>query len=57
MTTMNRHAAFLLFFSLALLSITLPTAGGAAQQASPSARHELSIFFANDVRGETEPCG
>lgn len=57
MTTMNRHAAFLLFFSLALLSITVPTAGHAAQQASPSVRHELSLFFANDVRGETEPCG
>ena len=54
---MNRHAVFLLFFSLALLSITVPTAGDAAQQATPSARHGLSLFFANDVRGETEPCG
>ncbi|MBU4176807.1 MAG: hypothetical protein KKG88_07685 [Proteobacteria bacterium] len=57
MTTMNRHAAFLLFFSLALLSITLPTPGDAAQQTTPPVRHELSLFFANDVRGETEPCG
>lgn len=57
MTTMNRHAVFLLFFSLALLSITVPTAGDAAQQARPPVRHELSLFFANDVRGETEPCG
>lgn len=57
MTTMNRHAVFLLFFSLALLSIPLPTAGDAAQQSPPPVRHELSIFFANDVRGETEPCG
>ena len=57
MTTMNRHAAFLLFFSLTLLSITVPTAGDAAQQARPPVRHELSLFFANDVRGETEPCG
>ncbi len=54
---MNRHAVFLLFFSLALLSITMPTAGDAAQQARPPVRHELSLFFANDVRGETEPCG
>ncbi len=54
---MNRHAAFLLFFSLALLSITLPTPGDAAQQTTPPVRHELSLFFANDVRGETEPCG
>ena len=56
MTTMNKQATFLLFSFLALLSITV-TASGATPKQQPGTQHELAIFFANDVKGETEPCG
>jgi hypothetical protein len=62
MTTMNKQTTFLLLSLLALLSMTASAAGAAPKRTdNPSqqaeGQHELTIFFANDVRGETEPCG
>lgn len=62
MTTMNKQTTFLLLSLLALLSITAAAAGAAPKRTdtpkpSAGAQQELTIFFANDVRGETEPCG
>jgi hypothetical protein len=62
MTTMNKQTTFLLLSLLALLSILAPAAGAAPKRADTpkqpaEGQHELTIFFANDVRGETEPCG
>lgn len=59
---MNKQATFLLLSFLALLSITAPASGAAPKQTGspkpqPGGQHELTIFFSNDVRGETEPCG
>jgi hypothetical protein len=59
---MNKPTTFLLLCLLALLGITVSASGAAPKQAEPlnrqaEARHDLTIFFANDVRGETEPCG
>lgn len=59
---MNKQATFLLLSFLALLSITAPASSAAPKQTdSPKqqsrGQHELTIFFSNDVRGETEPCG
>jgi len=59
---MNKQATFLLLSFFALLSITAPTSGATAKRAdNPSqpagAQRDLTIFFSNDVRGETEPCG
>ncbi len=62
MTTMNKQTTFLLLSFLALLSITAPSSGAAAKRADnpkqqAGAQHDLTIFFSNDVKGETEPCG
>lgn len=62
MTTMNKQTTLLLLSFLALLSITVTASGAAPKQTAnpkqqPGAPHELAIFFANDVKGETEPCG
>jgi hypothetical protein len=57
MTTMNKQATFLLLSFLALLSTTTPASGASTPKQQPGAQHELTIFFSNDVRGETEPCG
>lgn len=62
MTTMNKQTTFLLLSLLALLSITASASGAAPKRADPpkqpaKGQQELTIFFANDVRGETEPCG
>jgi len=59
---MNKQATFLLLSFLALLSITAPASEAAAQRTGTpkqqaGAQHDLTIFFSNDVRGETEPCG
>lgn len=59
---MNKQTIFLLFSLLALLSITVSVAGAAPKRADTpkqpaKGQQELTIFFANDVRGETEPCG
>jgi len=59
---MNKQATFLLLCLLALPNITVPASWAAPKQAPPQkqqagAQHDLTIFFANDVRGETEPCG
>jgi hypothetical protein len=59
---MNKQTTFLLLSLLALLSILAPASGAAPKRTdNPSqqagAQQELTIFFANDVRGETEPCG
>ncbi len=51
------------FLLLALLvSLTLAITAGAVEKKAgggnpPTGPHEITIFFANDVRGETEPCG
>lgn len=62
MTTMNKQATLLLLSFLALLSITVTASGATPKQTAtpkqqPGTQHELTIFFANDVKGETEPCG
>lgn len=63
MTTMNKQATFLLLSFLALFSITAPASGASGKgtdnnpKQQAGAQHDLSIFFSNDVRGETEPCG
>lgn len=62
MTTMNKQTTFLLLSLLALLSIAASAAWAAPKRAATSEQpakeqQELTIFFANDVRGETEPCG
>jgi len=58
---MNKQTTFLLLFFLALLSITAFASGAAPKQADNPGQtreeQELTIFFSNDVRGETEPCG
>lgn len=59
---MNKQAIFLLLSFLALLSITAPASEAVTKQTDnpkqhTGALHDLTIFFANDVRGETEPCG
>lgn len=53
---MNKQATFLLLSFLTLLSMTAPASGSTPKQ-QPSGQHELTLFFSNDVRGETEPCG
>jgi len=58
---MNKQTTFLLLSLLALLSITAAASGAAPKRADTpqpaKEQQELTIFFANDVRGETEPCG
>lgn len=59
---MKKQTTFLLLSLLVLFSITAAAAGAAPKRAdtpkqSARAQQELTIFFANDVRGETEPCG
>lgn len=59
---MNKQTTFLLLSLLALLSITASAAGAGPKRANTpnqqgGGQQELTIFFANDVRGETEPCG
>ena len=59
---MNKQATFLLLSFLALFSITAPASGASAKgkvNASQPAEtlRDLTIFFSNDVKGETEPCG
>lgn len=62
MTTMNKQATFLLLSFLALLSIAVPASETAPKRTDnpkqhAGAPHDLTIFFSNDVKGETEPCG
>ena len=59
---MNKQTTFLLLFFLALLSITASASGAAPKRTNnpgqqAGMQHDLTIFFSNDVRGETEPCG
>jgi len=59
---MNKQATFLLLSFLALFSLTAPASGAAEKGKSnasqpTAALRDLTIFFSNDVRGETEPCG
>lgn len=60
---MNKLTTFLLFSFLALLSITPPASGAPSRKEADNPKqqagtpHDLTIFFSNDVRGETEPCG
>lgn len=55
------NKSFLLLLTLLLSLIFVCTAGGAGEKAHPTTLqkdlHEITIFYANDVRGETEPCG
>ena len=63
MTTMNKQITVLLLSFLALLSITAPASEAASRKGidNPNQQagtpHDLTIFFSNDVKGETEPCG
>lgn len=53
--------SFLLLSSLLILLALSIFAGAAEKKAgainTPTELHDITIFFANDVRGETEPCG
>jgi hypothetical protein len=53
--------SFLLFSSLLILFALAIFAGAAEKKTggsnAPIDLHDITIFFANDVRGETEPCG
>jgi len=56
---MNKSTVLLLAL---LISLTQPfTAEAAGKKTNggnpPAGLHELTFFFSNDVRGETEPCG
>ena len=53
---MKKQAPFLLLSFFALFTITAPAPGASPKQQS-GGQHELTIFYANDVKGETEPCG
>lgn len=59
---MNKQATLLLLCFLTLLSLTA-TASGASEKRKVNASQptevlrDLTIFFSNDVKGETEPCG
>ena len=62
MTTMNKQATFLLLSFLALFSLAAPATGASEKVKANASRptealRDLTIFFSNDVRGETEPCG
>jgi len=51
-----------LLFSTLLALLTLAGISGAAEKKAGAINQakglrELTLFFANDVRGETEPCG
>lgn len=50
-----------LFSILLVLLILTGISGAAGKKAGainpPTGLRELTLFFANDVRGETEPCG
>ena len=56
---MNR-SSFLLLALLASLTLAMP-AGAVVKKADNinphGSLHDITIFFSNDVRGETEPCG
>lgn len=59
---MNKQATFLLLSFLTLFSLAAPAIGasekGKVNANRPTeALHDLTIFFSNDVKGETEPCG
>ena len=58
---MNKQTTFLLLSFLALLSIAAPASESAPKrtdnQKHAGMQHDLTIFFSNDVKGETEPCG
>jgi len=43
--------------TLAVLTFVLLAGGGGAAAAAFSDAVELSLFYANDVRGEIDPCG
>lgn len=54
------RSSLLLLALLVSLSLTGPAgaAGNKAGDAAPGkGLPEITIFFSNDVRGETEPCG
>lgn len=56
---MNK-SSFLIFALLISLTqaFTAEAAGKKTDGGNPPAGlHELTFFFSNDVRGETEPCG
>jgi len=58
-TPMTKSSIFL--FAL-LISFTQPLTAEAAEKKTGGGNpatglHELTFFFSNDVRGETEPCG
>ncbi len=60
---MNKQATFLLLSFFALLCMNTPSLGAPSRRGADKPKqhagtlHNLTIFFSNDVRGETEPCG
>ena len=56
---MNR-SAFLLLALVITFTLTIP-AGAIGEKTGgiipPTDLHDITIFYSNDVRGETEPCG
>jgi len=59
---MNKQTTLLLLSFLALLNMTAPASGASGEKTgNPKQQagmpHDLTIFFSNGVRGETEPCG
>ena len=53
---MKKQATFLLISFFILFTTTAPTSGASPKQPN-GGQHELTIFYSNDVKGETEPCG
>ena len=56
---MNKSSFLLLVF---LISLTHAFIAGAVETKAegsnpPASLHDITFFFSNDVRGETEPCG
>jgi hypothetical protein len=47
--------ALLVLLTSAGVAGTVEKTGGAINP--PAGLHDITIFFSNDVRGETEPCG
>jgi hypothetical protein len=55
------NKSFFLPFVL-LISLTCAGAAGSFEKTGgaikpPAGLHDITIFYSNDVRGETEPCG
>lgn len=55
---MNKSSFLVLTLLISLTqAFTAEAAGKKTGGNPPAGLHELTFFFSNDVRGETEPCG